>query len=83
MTIVRSVNPSAHTVTLRGDTFAVDIITRPPDHVRTGVQIVIDDDTLGHGVTTRLHVYGMAGWRELRALMDAIEKEICDGSQLE
>lgn len=74
MTITRTVH--GHTVTLRGDTFAVDIVTRPPDHVRAGVQIVIDDDAQGRGVATRLHVYGLTGWRELRALMDMVEKEI-------
>lgn len=64
------------TVTLRGQTFAVDVITRDATHKRAGVQIVIDDDANGAGVGTRLHVYGADGWQELKRLIEAVEREL-------
>lgn len=64
------------TVTLRGQTLAIDVIRRPSNAVRSGVQIVIDDDSRGRGVRTRLHVYGAAEWQELKRLIEAAEREL-------
>lgn len=64
------------TITLRGAQLAIDIVTRPPEHKRAGLQVILDDDPSGQHCQTRLHVYGVAGWRELVALIKAAESEI-------
>lgn len=64
------------TTTARGVHLSIDATHRPETDVRKGWHFVIDDDTLGRATRVRLHVYGLAGWRELRALMDKIELEI-------
>ena len=70
---------SDHSQTLQGKRFAIDVIHRPQENVRSGLQVIVDDDAQGDGTRVRLHVYGRAAWDELKALVDRanelIEKE--------
>ena len=70
---------SDHSQTLQGERFAIDVIHRPQENVRSGLQVIIDDDAQGDGTRVRLHVYGRAAWNELKAIVDRahelIEKE--------
>lgn len=64
------------TRTYRGQHLSIDVTTRPATNVRSGLHVVIDDDCHGNGTQVRLHVYGRAGFDELRALVERVGKDL-------